>query len=697
MADQQPSTKTDLVEMTAAITTSLDNLTTAVTQVLAQLNNDPRQRRERHIEPIRVPLGGNRNRINQSSSESEEEEEEEPNNQRRNNHDYRMKADIPFFYGTMGVEDFLDWQSEVDRFFEIMEIPESKQIKMVAYRLKSTAAVWWDKLVLQRQRQRKGPVRSWRRMKQLMLERFLPEDYEQILYKMYLECNQGMRSVTDYTTEFLRLSERNEIGESEGQKVALVSGLRPTIQDKIGLQTMWTVAEASSLALKAELIEKSTRSSNSYRRSQETNESTIVALDKGKDPATSRDPNPTHKVTTGNSSGGPQGKTTPPKTTNPYAKPMGLKCYRCGEPGHRSNECTNRKTVGLVDGEEREDDDYDGAEFAEEDLSEKINIVLQRVLLSSKEDGQRTNLFRSHCSVNNKVCDLIVDNDSCENLVSQKLVDYLKLPTEPIDTPYSLGWIKRGPQVRVTQTCKVPISIGKHYKEDVVCDVLEMNSCHILLGRPWQYDNDVTYKGRDNTMLFRWGEHKIAMTPVLHFERDTKKKEKNCLVVAMNKHPRKEDALITKKVTMCNKPEPVKHGPFVVITPCGFQKGSNKTQSCGENSGSSSLKVEETDTGRVVSKKQSKIKTDYATVGSNSIWMQNSIFDHEVLFPIKSKLKSSQRGSSTTMWRTKSKVCLLTPPLYRYHVVGLIYDHMYDCTGSGQYKSRKMSMSDQNE
>jgi hypothetical protein len=103
--------------------------------------------------------------------------------------------------------------------------------------------------------------------------------------------------------------------------------------------------------------------------------------------------------------------------------------------------------VGLIEGEGSGDDDYDGVEFAEDDLSEKINIVVQRVLLSSKEDGQRNNLFRSHCSVNNKVCDLIVDNGSCENLVSQKLVDYLKLPTEPLDTPYSLGWVKKGPQV----------------------------------------------------------------------------------------------------------------------------------------------------------------------------------------------------------------------------------------------------------
>ncbi|KAJ9558443.1 hypothetical protein OSB04_013057 [Centaurea solstitialis] len=63
----------------------------------------------------------------------------------------------------------------------------------------------------------------------------------------------------------------------------------------------------------------------------------------------------------------------------------------------------------------------------------------------------------------------------------------------------------------------------------------------------------------------------------------------------MNKHPSKEVELNTRKVIMCNKPEPVKHGPLEVATPCGFQKGSIKIQSFGKNSGSSSLEVEETD------------------------------------------------------------------------------------------------------
>ncbi|KAL9669230.1 hypothetical protein QQ045_006773 [Rhodiola kirilowii] len=49
-----------------------------------------------------------------------------------------------------GVE-FLDWQVKVDRFFVIMNVPENKQVKMISIRLKSMAAVWWDKLIIQRQ------------------------------------------------------------------------------------------------------------------------------------------------------------------------------------------------------------------------------------------------------------------------------------------------------------------------------------------------------------------------------------------------------------------------------------------------------------------------------------------------------------------------------------------------------------------
>ncbi|XP_062019416.1 uncharacterized protein LOC133735997 [Rosa rugosa] len=386
------------------------------------------------------------------------------------------------------------------------------------------------------------------------MERFLPDDYEQILYRLYIECVQGTRTVAEYTAEFLRYSERNELEETEGQKVArYISGLKPAIQEKIGLQTVWTVTEATSLALKAELLEKPSRASSfqryTYQRSTE-----LVNSSAGKGKAIQqntegapRASNPPFKEASGSSSSsGAQNRVPNQKPNNPYARPTTKLCNRCNKSRHRSNVCPERRQSALIDDYDEDDeevgraDGYEGAEFAVEESPEKINIVLQRILLTSKEDGQRHNIFRPLCSINNKVCNLIVDNRSCENFVARKLVEYLQLPTQPHEAPYSLGWVKKGPQVRVAESCKVPVSIGKHYKNEVLCDIIDMDACHILFGRPWQYDVDVTYKGRDNVMMFMWNSHKIAMAHVSQFERSGVKKRESFLTLSSSEFEMEE-------------------------------------------------------------------------------------------------------------------------------------------------------------
>ena len=65
----------------------------------------------------------------------------------------------------------------------------------------------------------------------------------------------------------------------------------------------------------------------------------------------------------------------------------------------------------------------------------------------------------------------------------------------------------------MTKVCKVPISNRKHYRDKVVYDVVDMDANHVLLGCPWLFDMDVTYRGRENVYAFNWEGRKIAIVP----------------------------------------------------------------------------------------------------------------------------------------------------------------------------------------
>ncbi|PKI78459.1 hypothetical protein CRG98_001099 [Punica granatum] len=78
-------------------------------------------------------------------------------------------------------------------------------------------------------------------------------------------------------------------------------------------------------------------------------------------------------------------------------------------------------------------------------------------------------------------------NGSQENIIGRAVVEKLELPVEKHSNPYSIGWIMSVGDVRVTERCKVPFCIGK-YQDEVYCDIVDMEACHLLFGRPWQYD-----------------------------------------------------------------------------------------------------------------------------------------------------------------------------------------------------------------
>lgn len=58
----------------------------------------------------------------------------------------------------------------------------------------------------------------------------------------------------------------------------------------------------------------------------------------------------------------------------------------------------------------------------------------------------------------------------------------LGLKTEGKPKSYKLAWLKKGSEVMVGRRSLVSFSIGLNYKENVWCNVVEMDACRLLLG-----------------------------------------------------------------------------------------------------------------------------------------------------------------------------------------------------------------------
>jgi hypothetical protein len=90
-----------------------------------------------------------------------------------------------------------------------------------------------------------------------------------------------------------------------------------------------------------------------------------------------------------------------------------------------------------------------------------------------------------------------VDSGSLDNLVSTEIVEKLELETTDHPSPYKVSWLQKGNQVTITKQCLVEFKIGG-YNDKILCDVIPMDVCHLLLGRPWKYDKNVIHDGRMN-------------------------------------------------------------------------------------------------------------------------------------------------------------------------------------------------------
>ncbi|GKV47692.1 hypothetical protein SLEP1_g54564 [Rubroshorea leprosula] len=209
------------------------------------------------------------------------------------------------------------------------------------------------------------------------------------------------------------------------------------------------------------------------------------------------------------------------------------------------SDCPNRRVVTIIGGEiheasedeaEKEQNDETESPQLEEELipaDHEESLVVRRSLhatITKDEDWLRHNIFHTKCTSRGKVCNVIIDSGSCENVVSNYMVEKLGLPVKDHPHPYKLQWLRKGNEVKVTKRCLVSFSIGNRYQDEVWCDVILMDACHLLVGRPWQFDRKAIHDGHANTYSFVKDGVKVKLTPLKPVETLEKKDEDKALI-----------------------------------------------------------------------------------------------------------------------------------------------------------------------
>jgi len=429
----------------------------------------------------------------------------------------KPKPELPTYDGSLSIDVVLDWISEMDNYFECEEISEDRRVKFAATKLKGHATLWWDSVQNERKRLNKPPIKTWTRMVAKLKGRFLPRDYQIALHRQVQNLRQRGLTVKEYTEEFYRVNLRAGYTEDTVERTArYVNGLRMEILDEIRILSPNNTEKAYQSAVKAE--EKLNRRQNA-RRGRGSNRGRGQSYGRGRTANNSEEANSSRTSgTTEKGDGTRGGRSFQRSRGNGRGRGAGYQCYRCHKWGHRSFEFLETDSTGQRGAYVAQPEEAAAPPQEAENAPETGEaLVLYKMLLKpvdeSIEQTQRKALFRTVCKSQGKCCKMIIDSGSTDNLVSVEMVEKLGLKHLKHPSPYRVSWLQKGHQLLVDEQSEVEFQIGR-YKDKIICDIMPMDVCHILLGRPWQYDRKVTHDGVLNCYKFEKDGVRHTLVPI---------------------------------------------------------------------------------------------------------------------------------------------------------------------------------------
>ena len=347
-------------------------------------------------------------------------------------------------------------------------------------------------------------------MKEKLQDKYIPPSYKSQLFSTMINLKQMTLSVAEYSVKFEEVRLRCSEFHAEDQFVVctrFVNGLRFDIQRMVRLHAPHTVEDAYQKALE---VEKFNRPSSFAHTGQSKSQSTS-----------------SNGNTTPNNI---RSKDSILRNSLPVASPIASKasnssivCHKCHHKGHIASRCPQRALALDVEQSilENEEDqiiyplDYSGDEDdLHENCDEDACVSVVRCVLSTTVDDdhwKHTSIFHTFIQSGDKKCKLVIDGVSSMNVASKDAVKLLNLKVEPHPNPFRVAWVNDH-TLHVTQRCLVSIQMGD-YKDEIYCEVLPMDVAHVLLGRPWLYDLNVTNFDKNNIYSFKYKGKNVILRP----------------------------------------------------------------------------------------------------------------------------------------------------------------------------------------
>ena len=199
-------------------------------------------------------------------------------------------------------------------------------------------------------------------------------------------------------------------------------------------------------------------------------------------------------------------KTNPPPSHN-----ANRRWHKCHGLGHIASDCPNRRMITPTEYQDARRKRWRKHKFAYWKSKKERRWLLMRwgrdigdqksLQCLEKFHGWTKGAYFPH-QMHHPRQSPFLDHGQCSNMASTILIEKLGLQASVHPHLYCIQWLNQGKSLQVNSRWLVAFCIGKSYFDEVWYDIIPMDVCHVLLGRPWLFARRVTHDGYLNTYLF---------------------------------------------------------------------------------------------------------------------------------------------------------------------------------------------------